>query len=112
MRSGNKFSSLHGYLNHQYLVDHPSIFIMTPDANFEMVIFAGYDIDSSLEHPPMGFANEAYFERFLTDLQRRSFINSGITPEFDDNIVFLVTCIRNYTSPWRRIIVGKLVEIE
>lgn len=108
MASGNKFSSLRNYTRNDFFVNHSSMIVFTPAQNYQLRIFAGYDIDSSLEHPPMYFDTEADFESFLADMRRRSYIRSGFEPEFGDTIVFLVTCIYTNNSPWRRIIVGVL----
>ena len=112
MASGDKFSSLRHYTDHQYFLDHDTMLILTPDANFELLIFAGYNINSSMEHPPMEFDHAGYFYHFIDDLLRRSFINSDIRPEWGDQLVYLVTCIYTGASPWRRVVVGILVEIE
>jgi len=112
MASGDKFSSLRNYLNHQYFLNHSTMFIFTPDGNFELRIFAGYDIDSTMEHPPLYFPNEEHFNRFFVELQNRSFIQSGWTPHFGQQIVYLATCIYAGDSPWRRIIVGVLEPVD
>ena len=112
MASGDKFSSLRHYTDQQFFEQHSNMLIFTPERNFEIVIFAGYDIDSSVEVPPMGFANQADFESYIADLRNRSFINSDIEVNYGDQLVFLCTCIFTNQSPWRRIIVGKLVELD
>jgi len=112
MASGDKFSSLHNYLSHRYFLEHDTMFIFTPDGNFELRIFAGFDIDSTLEHPPLYFPSEEHFNRFFVELQNRSFIQSGWTPRLGEQIVYLATCIYAGDSPWRRIIAGVLEPVD
>jgi len=112
MASGDKFASLRHYTGQQFFENHSSMFIFTPEQNFELMLIAGYNIDSSVEHPPMGFANEGEFTRFIADLRQRSFFRSNVQVEYGDQLVFLATCIYSGDSPWRRIIVGKLVELD
>jgi len=110
MATENKFASLKNYLDHEYFLQHGTMYIFTPRQNFEIVIFAGYDFDSAVEQPPMYFATAQCFEGYIESLLSRSFIQSGIVPEYGDSLVFLITCFRAYTSTWRRIIVGVLLD--
>jgi len=109
MASGDKFSSLRRYTDRAFFEDHPTIYIFTPRGNFVIEIFAGYNIDTSVEHPPASFASEEQFNNFMDDLRRRSFIRSDFHAEFGDQLVYLVTCTYAGTTPWRTVIIGRLV---
>ena len=112
MSSGDKFGSFRHYRNQQFFEEHDSMFIFTPDANYLVVLFAGYIIDSSVEVPPMGFDNEAHFDRYIADLRRRSIFRSNIEVAYGDQLVFLCTCYGAAGGPLRLILVGKLLELD
>jgi len=112
MASGHKFSTLSRYESHEFFMNHGTMFIFAPHGNYALVIFAGYNIDSSVEHPPMYFADEAAFDRYIADLRRRSFIRSDAEVSYGDRLVFLCTCVFMEDSPWRRIVVGRLMPLD
>jgi sortase B len=111
MRGDDMFGSLQRYRNQQYFENHASMFIFTPTANYMLVLFAGYQLDSRFEAPPMGFGGEAEFDRFVADIRRRSVFRSNVEVRYGDRLVFLCTCVYAGTSPQRFIIAGKLVEL-
>ncbi|MCL2576294.1 MAG: class B sortase [Defluviitaleaceae bacterium] len=111
MASGDKFSSLRHYENQSFFEEHSTIFIFTPHKNFAIELFAGYNFNSNIEHPPMHFANETEFENYIEELRTRSFINSDLQVSFGDQLVFLATCVYAGDSPWRSVIVGRLVAL-
>jgi sortase B len=115
MASGDKFGSLKQYENQQFYERHNSMFIFTPTANYLLVIFAGYIVDSRIdsEVPPMTFEGQADFDRYIREVKGRSFFNSDVEVSYGDRIVYLATCHgSSATTPWRRIIAGKLVELD
>ena len=109
MRSGDKFGSFRHYANQEYFEQHHSMFIFTPDRHYELVLFAGYVLDSSQEVPPMAFENEEHFTRYITDIRRRSIFTSDVEVSFGDRLVFLATCTPVGSVNDRLIIVGTLV---
>jgi len=111
MRSGDKFGTLRHYREQEYFEQHPSMFIFTPEHNYELLLFAGYVLDSTLEVPPMWFEDEEDFNNFITNIQRRSFFRSDIEVKFEDQLVFLATCTPTGSVDERLIIVGIIIEI-
>jgi len=112
MASGDKFSSLRNYASQAFFNDHSSMFLVTPEQNFLLGVVATYTIDSTQEHPPSYFIDEAHFDSFMADIRRRSPLRSDVAVNYGDQLVFLVTCIyADTTSPWRRIVVARLIEL-
>jgi len=109
MRSGDMFGSLRHYTDQDYFEAHSSMFIFTPEQDFELLLFSGYVIDSAYEVPPMHFADQEDFDRFVSDIKRRSIFSSDVEVSFGDQIVFLATCTPNNLENERLIIAGKLV---
>jgi len=112
MRSGDKFGSFRNYRDQQYFERHSTMFIFTPQRDFELVIFAGFLLDSAYEVPPMSFRDEADFDQYIADITRRSFFRSDVEVEYGDQLVFLATCTPTGSINERMIIVGKLAELQ
>jgi SrtB family sortase len=113
--TGTIFGSLKHYADQQYYERHPSVYIFTPHANYMVVLFAGYLLDSSVEHPPMHFNNEAEFDAYMADIRSRSTFRSNVEVAYGEPLVFLATCQESRTrasADWRRVIVGKLVKMD
>jgi len=108
MYTGDMFASLRHYANQHYYEQHPNMYIYTPDQDYSLVLFAGYILDSAVEVPPMSFMDSADFERFITDVRKRSIFTSNVEVNFEDRLVFLATCVASGSVNDRLIIVGKL----
>ena len=108
-RTKDMFGSLKDYRNQDYYNANPSLYIYTPETDYELVLIAAYTLDSGIEVPPMSFRNEADFESHINNIKRRSFFKSSVEVGPDDRIVSLCTCAYDYTNA-RLIVVGKLVE--
>ena len=112
MASGDKFASLRHYASQAFFDAHSSLLLMTPEQNFLLGVVATYTIDSTQEHPPSYFIDETHFDSFMADVRRRSPLRSDLAVSYGDQLVFLVTCIyADNTSPWRRIVVARLIDI-
>ena len=111
MPSQDKFGSLRHYSSQEYFERHDSMFIFTPDADYLLVLIAGYHINSAFEVPPMDFADADEFYEHLEDITRRSIFTSSATANYGDRLVYLITCTPTGHDDERLILVGKLVEI-
>jgi len=111
MASGDLFGSLKQYSDQNYFEQHSSMFLFTPTADFELLLFAGYVLDSAQEVPPMGFKDQADFERYAADISRRSVFKSNVEIDFGDQLIFLCTCTPGGSKDERLIIVCKPVRI-
>jgi len=108
-RSDDMFGVLKNYRNQAFFDENPVIHIYTPEADFELVLFAGYLVDSGVEQPTIKFRDDEHFMGYIKDKTRRSFFKSDVEVTADDRIVSLCTCAYDYTNA-RFIVVGKLVE--
>ena len=108
MNSGDMFGTLRNYANQSFYEEHYRMFIYTPERDYELILFAGYILDSSVETPPMGFRSEEAFDDYIADIKQRSIFISDVTASYGDRLVFLCTCTGR-TRDERLIIVGKLV---
>jgi len=108
-RTQDMFGALKNYRRQDFYDAHPVMHIYTPEGDFEMVLIAGYLVDSAREQPTMNFRDDDEFRDYINDIRRRSFFRSEVEVSLDDRIVSLCTCSTDYTNA-RLIIVGKLVE--
>jgi len=114
MASGDMFGSLSNYLNQRYFEQFFSMYLFTPTADYNILLFAGYVLDSAYEVPPMSFRDQDDFEQYIAEISSRSVFQSSVSVSYDDRLVFLCTCTPNsvMAAPTGRfILVGKLVKI-
>lgn len=91
MKNGTMFSGLDSYKNQEFYDGHPTVFLMTPDQNYKIEIFAGYVASIEDDAWQLGFT-AADFEDWLLAATARSCFTSEITPAVTDRIVTLSTC--------------------
>jgi len=109
MKSGDMFTVLGNFRQHLFYEDHSTVYLYTPEKDFEIQLVAGYTLDSAVETPPLHFADEDSFDNYLNDVKRRSFFYSTVKLEYEDQIMYLATCT-NRAQTERFVIVGKLVQ--
>jgi SrtB family sortase len=112
---GSMFSSLTGYRSQRYFDAHPSMLLLTPDGTFRMEIFSVFTAkpnESGAETSPwrQTWDSEEDFNAWLTQVQNRSVIKSGVKPDAKDKVLTLSTCIGGGKN--RLIVMGRLVPAE
>jgi len=110
-RTQDMFGSLEQYRKQEYFETHPVIYIYTPQCDYEMVLIAGYLVDSGVgaEVPPLKFSDDDAFMRHIEKIKRLSFFQTDVEVTPDDRIIGLATCAYDYTNA-RWILVGILKE--
>jgi len=106
-RTGDMFGVLKNYRKQSFYEENPVIYIFTQDKDYELVLFAGYLIDSGVESPPLVFEDDAAFEAYIATIKKRSFFKSDVVIDAEDQIVSLCTCAYDYPNA-RLVILGKL----
>ena len=107
--SGDMFAALKNYRKQPFYDENPVIHIYTPFRDFELMLFAGYLVDSGIESPPLVFSDDDAFRAHITSLKSRSFFKSDVEVDDGDRLVSLCTCAYDFTNA-RLVIVGKLVD--
>jgi len=109
-RKGDMFGSLKYYASQEYYEQNSSVLIFTPKCDYNLMLIAGYIIDSAFEVPPMNFIDPEDFEQYIADIKNRSIFKSksDIEVNYGDQLVYLATCISSGSINDRLIIVGKL----
>ena len=109
MKSGAMFGALRYYNNQSFYDQHSVVSIFTPDGDYEVVLFAGYAFDQTVETPPLSFSDEEEFDNFVQTARKRSAFKSDIEVKFGDRLVTLCTCEYSFEEG-RLVVIGKLIE--
>lgn len=108
-KTGDMFGILKSYRRQSFYEENPVIYIFTPEKDYELILVAGYLVDSGVESPPLKFKDDADFMEHVAVIKQRSFFRSDVEVSAGDRLVSLCTCAYDYTNA-RLVIVGKLVE--
>ena len=101
MRDGSMFHDLHAYEEANFLLEHPYIYVYTPEERIVYQIFAAYRYDDRLilDHYD-DFQDRdvfaAYLEEILNQQNSLCNINRDVTVTAEDQIITLETCIGDY----------------
>jgi len=109
-RTGEMFGILKNYRRQSYYDENPVMHLYTPEKDYELVLVAGYLVDSGIESPQIVFNDDAAFEAYVKAIKRKSMFKSDVEVNADDRIVSLCTCAYDYPNA-RFVVVGKLVEL-
>ena len=109
LTTGDMFTVIKNYQSQAFYDDNPVFSLFTPEKDYELVLFAGYILDSSIisEVPPISFANEETLLRYLEEAQQRSTFWSNVGVDANDTLVTLATCAYP-RSVYRYVLLGKL----
>ena len=107
MKTGTIFGCLTGYKESSYYAEHPYIQFDTLYGDGTYEVFAAFAIDvvsdTSFAYNTYIDMDEAAFDKFVGEVKRRSDVDSGITPEYGDELLTLSTC--EYSSSNGRYVV-------
>lgn len=107
MKTGTIFGCLTGYKEASYYSEHPYITFDTLYGDGTYEVFAAFAIDvvadTSFAYNTYIDMDEASFDEFVSEAKSRSDVNSGITPQYGDELLTLSTC--EYSSSNGRYVV-------
>ena len=108
-KTGDMFATLHSYREIDFYKEHPTYWIFTPEADYQIEIFAAYIVNSAYEVPPMTFASDDEFNSYITDIMSRTVFTADVTVTPEDRLISLATC--EYTvgqGLGRIVVVGRI----
>lgn len=91
MKNGTMFSVITKYKNQSFYDEHPAFHLYTPNANYEIEVFAGYVADVQDSAWDISFDDDG-FSNWVDERIRKSAFHSEVKPSADDKIVTLSTC--------------------
>ena len=98
MKNGSMFSAITNYKNQSFYDEHPLFQLYTPNANYEVEIFAGYVADLQDNAWNTDFVNDDDFLKWLDERFQKSVFQSDVRPAADDKIVTLSTCSYDFDN--------------
>lgn len=115
MRNDSMFGSLHEYEDETFLMEHPYVYIYTPEQNLVYQIFASYVSDDKLILDYYNYFIEAdtftdYLEEIRSSASAKGVLNQDLEVDGEDRILTLSTC--NGSDTTRYLVIGKLLTEE
>lgn len=109
MRSGAMFAALDGYKRQSFYNAHPAMLLITPDATYEVRLFAAYVADPSEDAWEVSFANDREIQAWIDAATARSTFTSDVKPTPGDRLLTLSTCSYEFGDA-RFVVVGVMVD--
>jgi len=109
---GSMFASLPNYTEQAYYDQYPEMLLLTPYGDFIIDIFAcTFSLaEDETSWRVKQFEYKAEFEAYIQELKEKSYFQSGITPEWGDQLLALVTCT-NIRRGQRYVVYGRMKPI-
>ena len=91
---GTMFASLPNYMSQEYWEEHPTMLLITPYENYQVQIFActRRSLETEEDWRMKQFDSRVDFEAAVADILEESGIDTGIVPEWGDQLLALGTC--------------------
>ena len=109
MKNGSMFGSLKNYREQDYLAEHNTIFVFTPEKAFMYEVFAAHEtISTSSVYTCMfgteelsimeGYTQTPEYSEYLDMIRRNTLITSDVWPTEGDRLITLSTCAANWNA--------------
>lgn len=113
MKNRSMFGSLLQYQKQSYYDEHPTMYLLTPEKNYRIELFAAQFTNSEQEQFPVWFESEQKRETYVqTAMATSTFTCGDIEYHPEDQIISLVTCAySDYIQDAKFQVIGWLIEI-
>lgn len=112
MKDKSMFGSLLNYQKKEYYNAHPVLYLLTPEQNYRVEVFAAWHCDSSSEHFPIWFSNEATRKQFIENAENATGYDMDVSFRNQATVLSLVTCsYSQYLDDAKFMVNGYLVPI-
>lgn len=111
MNSGAMFAPLLEYKKQEFYEEHPQMFLMSPDGDYTVEIFAGYVADVAADAWDIDFSTEEEYGEWIEQSASKSWISTGILPDSSDRILTLSTCSYEFDNA-RFVLLGVLRPVQ
>lgn len=91
MKNGSMFGGLKYYKEQSYYDEHSVALLLTPEANYKVLLFSGYVVSTAADAWDTEFTDSQY-AKWLKEISGKSCFESDIVPETTDRILTLSTC--------------------
>jgi sortase B len=111
MRDKSMLTSIAGYADQAYYEAHPVMTLYTPEASYDVRLFAGVTVSGASGDLRLSFSGDDDFLDYVRELEERSTFSSLETVSSSDRILAFVTCTYSFQNA-RYILFGKLVKTD
>lgn len=108
MKSGNMFGDLDLYLKEDYYRAHPTVKLYTPRGDCTADIFAVCHVDGKSFQWPITFGDAEDFDAFVNKCIEDTPYDTGIVPQFGDQLLMLSTCAYVLYDDARLLVIGRI----
>lgn len=107
MTDKSMFATLEYWQYQEYFDKHPVMWLLTPDQDYKVLLFSAYNT-SAYSDEYVVFENNGYeFDRFLTNVQENSKVQSNVELYTGSNYVLFSTCAYVFKNA-RAVVYGML----
>lgn len=92
MKNDTMFGSLMEYQSEDYYREHPRLYLLTPEQDYRIEVFAAWGSNSNGENFPTRFLSDASRRQFYNDAVARSSFGDTSDYRADAKMISLVTC--------------------
>ncbi len=110
MKSGKMFAGLIKYKSQEYFEQHPVVYLITPEHQYEIRLFAGYTAEVNSDSYYLQLGDSHSLAEWMREVAARSDFKAAVQLTTKDRIVTLSTCAYDFQNA-RYVVHGKLVEI-
>ena len=111
MNDGKMFAKLVDYKYQSYYQEHPVMYLLTPEMNYRIDIFAGYTTSMNSDTYMISFDSQENYANWLGQrIEMSDFKQESIVPDTNHATITLSTCTYDYDDA-RYVIHGMLVPI-
>lgn len=110
MKNGTMLQPLLEYEKQEYYDKYPVMYLLTPEKDYKLELFAGILTDLESDVYTFSFATPEDKENFIDGLVARSTFTPSFVPRAGDRLLCLSTCAYDYNGA-RYVVFGKLTEL-
>ncbi len=111
MQDGSMFASLKNWYNQEYYEAHPAMWLLTPEQDYRVELFAGYLTTTDSDTYSVFSEGGERLEAYLNWAKRWSEFQSDVETEPNGHYIVLSTCAYS-SDDARTVLHGKLVPVD
>lgn len=110
MNDGSMFAGLHSWMEEGYYEEHPVMWLLTPEQDYKVLIFAGYNTPAVSDTYTIFHEPCAELDEYLQKCAGQSDFDTGIEPDGKGKYVVFSTCSYVFTDA-RYVLHGVMVPV-
>lgn len=111
MKNGSMFATLDKWAEQEYYEGHPVMWLLTPEQDYKIILFAGYTTSASSDTYAIFDGRCEELNEYLAKCKGQSDFNADTELEDDARYVLLSTCAYVFDNA-RYVLHGKLVPVD